>query len=74
MFKQQRSLVLVAGLVGLVIFAAVADEELAVLGNRALVDAENAELADEGVRETFRAIEPQAAELEQVAVHGSLDE
>lgn len=32
------------------------------------------ELSDEGVRETFRAIEPQAAELEQVAVHGSLDE
>ena len=31
------------------------------------------ELADEGVRESFRAIEPQAAELEQVAVHGSLD-
>jgi hypothetical protein len=30
-------------------FAAVADEELAVLGDRALVDAENAELADEGV-------------------------
>lgn len=32
------------------------------------------ELSDEGVRESFRAIEPQAAELEQVAVHGSLDE
>lgn len=32
------------------------------------------ELAAEGVRESFRAIEPQAAELEQVAVHGSLDE
>ena len=31
------------------------------------------ELAAEGVRERFRAIEPRAAELEQVAVHGSLD-
>ena len=32
------------------------------------------ELSEEGVRESFRSIEPQAAELEQVAVHGSLDE
>jgi len=32
------------------------------------------ELTDGGVREAYRVIEPQAAELDLLAVHGSLDE
>jgi hypothetical protein len=32
------------------------------------------ELTDAGVRESYRAIEPEAAGLEQFAIHGSLDE
>ncbi|MGI9401290.1 MAG: DUF6505 family protein [Rhizobiaceae bacterium] len=32
------------------------------------------ELSEAGVKESFRAIEAEPAELEQVAVHGSLDE
>ncbi len=32
------------------------------------------ELTETGARETYRMIEPQAAELDQFAVHGSLDE
>ncbi|GAW33036.1 hypothetical protein RA2_00072 [Roseovarius sp. A-2] len=32
------------------------------------------ELTEAGVRETFRVIEAQEAELEQFAIHGSLDE
>ena len=33
----------------------------------------NRELTEAGVRESFRAIQPTDAELELVAVHGSLD-
>lgn len=32
------------------------------------------ELTDAGVRESFRTIEAQAADIEQFAIHGSLDE
>lgn len=32
------------------------------------------ELTDAGVRESYRAIQPQQAQLDQFAVHGSLDE
>ncbi len=32
------------------------------------------ELTEAGVRESFRTIEPQPADLQQIAVHGTLDE
>ena len=32
------------------------------------------ELTEAGVKETYRAIEPQEAEIEQFAIHGSLDD
>lgn len=59
---------------------AVADDEIAQMAD--LCDGHDPntlltvsrELSDAGVRESYRVIEPQAADLDLLAVHGSLDE